>query len=137
MTGSGRSSGRERAGGLLSPSARDGIRLFNEGLFFEAHAALEGAWNAEERPVRVLYQGLLQVAVACLHLERGRLHQASIMLGRARPKLAPFVDRATDVDVHRLLRDVDLLEARLGDLPAGEPPPDLAGSFQIVIVGGR
>lgn len=55
----------------LPPDARRGIDLFNLGEYFEAHEWLEAAWNQEPGPARDLYQGLLQIAVAYLQIERG------------------------------------------------------------------
>ena len=38
----------------LHPRAAEGLRLFNAGKYFEAHEALEDAWNAEKGEVREL-----------------------------------------------------------------------------------
>src|SRR6185503_4609752 len=50
----------------LHPQAAEGLRLFNAGKYFEAHEALEDAWNEEAGPVRDLYRGVLQIAVVYL-----------------------------------------------------------------------
>lgn len=55
----------------LHPDASRGIELFNHGEYFEAHELLEAAWNEDPGPARDLYQGLLQIAVAYLQIERG------------------------------------------------------------------
>ncbi|HWQ84409.1 MAG TPA: DUF309 domain-containing protein, partial [Anaerolineales bacterium] len=55
----------------LHARARKGLELFNAGEYFEAHEELEAAWNADPGPGRALYQGVLQVAVAYLQIERG------------------------------------------------------------------
>lgn len=54
----------------LPHHAQEGLRLFNEGQYFEAHEALELAWRAETRPIRDLYRGILQAAVVYLHMRR-------------------------------------------------------------------
>ena len=46
------------------------LRLFNAGEYFEAHEALEEAWNEEHSQVRDLYRGILQIAVVYLHITR-------------------------------------------------------------------
>lgn len=56
--------------GALHPKAIEGMQLFNEGKFFEAHEELETAWNEEAGPIRDLYRGILQIAVTCLHITR-------------------------------------------------------------------
>ncbi len=60
----------------LHPQAAEGIRLFNAGEFFEAHEALETAWNDERGKVRDLYKGILQIAVVYLHIMRGNYEGA-------------------------------------------------------------
>jgi predicted metal-dependent hydrolase len=40
----------------------EGIRRFDAGRFFEAHEVWEDAWREEEGEVRLLLQGLIQVA---------------------------------------------------------------------------
>src|SRR2546425_1126991 len=47
-----------------SDSFRDGIRLFNEEYFFEAHEHLEGLWHKERGEPRQFLQGLIQICAA-------------------------------------------------------------------------
>jgi predicted metal-dependent hydrolase len=54
----------------LHPQAAEGLRLFNAGEYFEAHEALEDAWNAETGEVRNLYRGILQIAWCISHHAR-------------------------------------------------------------------
>jgi len=56
--------------GTLHPRAREGLQLFNSGEYFEAHEALEDAWNAEQGDAKNLYRGVLQTAVVYLHITR-------------------------------------------------------------------
>jgi predicted metal-dependent hydrolase len=44
---------------------RKGAALYGKGRFWEAHEAWEEAWLVEEDEVRVLLQGLIQVAAGC------------------------------------------------------------------------
>ena len=67
----------------LSDLARAGIELFNQGEYFEQHELLEQAWLAEPRPIREMYQGILQVGVAFLQLERQNWPGAIKLLRRA------------------------------------------------------
>jgi uncharacterized protein len=67
-----------------------GIRLFNRGDFFEAHEVWEQEWKITEGAERIFYQGLIQSAVALLHIKRGNYAGAlSVYLKSAR-KLAAF-----------------------------------------------
>jgi len=74
-------------GAPLSPLAREGIEEFNRGEYFEQHELLEQAWLAEPRPIREMYQGLLQVGVAFLQIERNNWPGAIKMFRRGLPRL--------------------------------------------------
>lgn len=81
----------------------EGIALFNRGAYFEQHEVLEVLWRAEPRPVRRLYQGILQIGVAFHHLRRHNHHGAVYMLTRGSAYLAPFSPACQTVDVAALL----------------------------------
>jgi len=87
------------------PLLVEGVRLFNAGLWFEAHEVLEDAWRAEPGEVRHLYQGLLQVGVGLLHASRGNLTGALNLLDRGMARLRPFAPRCLGLEVDALLRD--------------------------------
>jgi predicted metal-dependent hydrolase len=89
----------------LPPAALAGMRLFNAGEFFEAHEQLEAAWRAEPGPIRNLYQGVLQIAVAYLHITRDNYAGAIKVYGRALKWLDPLPDVCQGVDVAQLKRD--------------------------------
>lgn len=81
----------------------EGVAQFNRGEFFEQHETIEGLWRAEQRDVRRLYQGILQVGVAFHHLRRRNYHGAVYMLTRGPEYLRPFAPRCQGVDVAGLL----------------------------------
>ena len=81
----------------------DGIEQFNRGEYFEQHETLEELWRAETRPVRRLYQGILQIGVAFHHLRRHNHHGTVYMLTRGSMYLEPFAPRCQRVDVAALL----------------------------------
>ena len=85
------------------PLLRRGIEQFNAGEFFDQHETLEDLWRAEPRPVRRLYQGILQIGVAMYHLQRGNHHGATVMLTRGTGHLRPFAPVCQGVDVADLL----------------------------------
>jgi hypothetical protein len=47
------------------------VDLWDEERFFEAHEVLEGVWHQAPDPDRLFWQGIIQVAVACCHHQRG------------------------------------------------------------------
>jgi uncharacterized protein len=87
------------------PALLEGIAQFNRGEFFEQHETLELLWRAESRTVRYLYQGILQIGVAFLHLRRLNHHGTVYMLTRGPGYLAPFTPRCQRIDVQALLDD--------------------------------
>jgi predicted metal-dependent hydrolase len=104
----------------LSALALDGLALFNAGEYFEAHEALEHAWNAEPGPTRELYRGILQVAVAFLQIERRNYRGAVKMMMRLRQWLDPLPDECQGVDVAQLRADAQAAREHLEALGEGQ-----------------
>lgn len=125
---------RAAADGDLSELAWHGIELFNRGEYFEAHEELEHAWNAETGPARDLYQGLLQVAVAYLHITRRNYNGAIKMFLRARQWLDPLPGVYRGVDVAGLRQDAALARAALEALGADKMAEFDAGALKPVRV---
>lgn len=86
----------------LHPQAAEGIRLFNAGEYFEAHEALENAWNAEPGKVRDLYRGILQIAVVYLHITRGNYDGAVKVYVRSQRWLKDWSDICRGIRVEEL-----------------------------------
>ena len=91
--------------GALHPQAREGLRLFNAGEYFEAHEALENAWNAEEGDAKNLYRGILQVAVTYLHITRGNYNGAVKVYERSKKWLGGLPIICKGVHVGQLRKD--------------------------------
>ena len=53
------------------PRFQQGLELFNAGEWYAAHDLFEELWHETADPERRSLQGILQVAVAQLHLQRG------------------------------------------------------------------
>src|SRR5512136_1702278 len=97
----------EGCAGTPSPLVMKGIEEFNRGEFFEQHESLEAAWRAEPRPVRELYQGILQVGVACYQIERANLPGALKLFERGLRRLRRFTPECLGIDVSRLIADAE------------------------------
>ncbi|MFN2237777.1 MAG: DUF309 domain-containing protein [Thermoanaerobaculia bacterium] len=97
---------------------REGIRLFNEGLFWEAHEAWEAIWLVAAPPEKQFVQGLIQVAAAWHHVGRRNRIGATRLATRALARLEPFeqdywrLDRTVAVEATRRLSSA--LEAEGG-----------------------
>ena len=88
---------------LPPPLLREAVAQFNRGEYFEQHETLEILWRADPRPVRQLYQGILQIGVAFHHLRRRNYHGVVYMLTRGSTYLRPFAPTCQGVDVGALL----------------------------------
>jgi uncharacterized protein len=67
-----------------------GIRLFNQGRFFEAHEVWEELWKTAEGDKRIFYQGIIQAAAALVHMQRGNYKGGISVYLKSRPKLDQF-----------------------------------------------
>jgi predicted metal-dependent hydrolase len=65
-----------------------GLELFNAGGFFECHEAWEAVWKVSVSAEKLFLQGLIQVAAALVHVQRGNLRGAIALYRKARDKLA-------------------------------------------------
>lgn len=100
------------------PALVQAVREFNAGEYFQCHETLEHAWLHEPGYIRVLWQGIIQVSVACFHITRGNGEGARKIWTAALLNLAPFPDRCHGVNVASLRAQTDAcLKAilRLGD----------------------
>lgn len=86
----------------LHPEAAVGVAEFNAGHYFEQHEHFELAWGAEQRPIRDLYQGILQVGLAFLQIEQGNWAGALKMFRRGLPRLRDLPPVCQGVDVASL-----------------------------------
>jgi hypothetical protein len=108
----------------------DGIRLFNAGEFYECHEALEALWLEEKRPIRYLYQGILQIGVGFHHLSNGNFRGARLLLENGIAKVDRFQPSCMGVDTGRLRDEAQacldsLLELgpeRIGEFAWGTVP---------------
>lgn len=105
----------------LPPNALDAIRLFNAGEYYKQHDLLEALWRAEPRPIRRLYQGILEIGVAYYQITRGNRRGALKMLRRGLRWLDQFPNACQSVDVARLRADARAVQAALA------ASPDLSG----------
>lgn len=100
----------------LPTLAEEGLREFNRGAFFEQHELLEEAWRAEKRPIRELYQGILQVGVAFYQIELGNWHGAIKTFRRGLPKLRKLPPICQGIDLDQFLAAVESIHREVSQL---------------------
>jgi len=88
--------------GILHPQAKKGLELFNAGEYFEAHEALEAAWNTEQGVAKNLYRGILQIAVVYLHITRGNYNGAVKVYERSQKWLGNLPDKCKGIHLEEL-----------------------------------
>jgi uncharacterized protein len=102
-----------------------GVARWDAQRYFEAHELLELAWKLGPASDRDLWKGVIQVAVAGVHLQRGNRIGARRLLDRALERLErqPDVHRGIDVaELRRTARSArDVLDA--GEVPAADWGP--------------
>lgn len=76
-----------------------GKGLWNQQRFFEAHECLEAVWHASPSVDRDLWQGVIQVAVAEVHRQRGNPSGAATLCRRAETRLRAYPEQHRGIDV--------------------------------------
>ena len=97
----------------LSAEARRGLLEFNAGDYFEQHEHLETAWRAEARPIRAMYQGILQIGLAFLQIERNNWPGAVKMFRRGLPRLRPLPNVCQGVNLAALCGAAEAIHAEI------------------------
>ena len=102
---------------------RQGIDEFNRELFYRCHETLEDVWKEEQRPIRLLYQGILQIGVGYFHIKQGNWRGAVKVIERGIPKAAQFRPACQGIDVSDLVAQAQAIHAELlalGEARIGE-----------------
>jgi predicted metal-dependent hydrolase len=97
----------DECAGSLHPKAMEGLQLFNERKFFEAHEALEAAWIGETGAIRNLYKGILQAGVTYLHIMRGNYDGAIKVHRRSQKWIREWPDLCRGIHVQLLKSDLE------------------------------
>jgi predicted metal-dependent hydrolase len=105
------------------PALLQGIAEFNSGRYWECHETLEALWRAEPRPVRELYQGILQIGVGFHHLRERNRAGTLKCLRRGLPRLRSLPPVCQGVSLPGL-RDAAL---RIHDRVAAIADEDMSG----------
>ncbi|MGE0353547.1 MAG: DUF309 domain-containing protein [Gemmatimonadales bacterium] len=83
------------------PALRQFLELFNRGEYWESHEALEPAWQASRSE---FYHGLILLASALVHWQRGNRHGLISQMAKALRALEPYAPVHAGIDVGRLVR---------------------------------
>ncbi len=107
----------------IDPRFPPAIDLFNRGAWYEAHDAFEELWHESTSPERRLLQGIIQIAVAHVHLERGNRRGAIMLLGEAVGRLSAAASGDLGLNLPLLCNQARLrLEALQQDMDPDQLP---------------
>ena len=84
----------------------DGIALFNDGDYFEAHEVWEDAWHMASGVKHEFYQGLIQCAVALEHYRRANPRGVVSLAKSYPPKFKNVPPTFMGLDVKQFLDDM-------------------------------
>jgi uncharacterized protein len=101
---------------------QEGLRLFNERHFFEAHEVLEDAWHIERGESRLFLQGLIQLCAAFHHFQNGNLRGAAELLQRGADKIRRYPEGYRGLETARLLREADAFRSKAERMRDGQEP---------------
>lgn len=101
----------------LSEFAQKGVTAFNQGGYFEQHEFFEEAWKQESRPIREIYQGILQIGLAFLQIERGNWAGAIKMFRRGMPRLRRLAPVCQGVKIGKFREDAAAIYEEILKLP--------------------
>ncbi len=101
----------------------EGLELIRAGAYFEAHEELEDEWRDAPAEERDFLQGLVHVAVAWLHATRSNRPGCERQLEKAARRLGPYRPTHRDVDVDRVLEDVEHARGLVAGGSLALPPP--------------
>jgi uncharacterized protein len=117
------------------PALCQGVAQFNAGAYWECHETLEELWRAEEREIRDLYQGILQVGVAFHHLKQDNYAGALKLFRRGLPRLRDLPDICQGVHVRDLRVAARRIHDRAVELGA-ERVHELDIPFPVIVIDG-
>lgn len=114
--------------GFDCAALRDFVRLFDSGEFFASHEVLEARWLRTRDPFE---QGLIILASAFVHRDRGNAHGTRRQLEKALRYFAPYPPMHRGIDVAGLRSHAVAALERLRAEPEGSPetllrPPRLS-----------
>ncbi|MEB3256340.1 MAG: DUF309 domain-containing protein [Synechococcaceae cyanobacterium] len=112
------SAGEEERRLIADPRFQESVRLFNDAQWYACHDGFEELWHETQGPMRPVLQGLLQIAVAELHGERGNQRGATVLMGEGLGRLQGCGDGALGLALEPLRR---CAQARLQALQTGQP----------------
>ena len=112
---------------MADPRFSESVALFNAGEWYPCHDGFEELWHECQGPSRKALQGILQIAVSQLHLQRGNTRGATVLLGEGLGRLQAYGPVQLGLDLNHLRSGAQAwLQALQQQRPVDSlPPPQL------------
>lgn len=81
----------------------EGIRLFNDRKFWEAHETFEDVWRAQKGDAKKLVQGFVQAAAALSYIAKRRYESILYLLDKSVEKLSAMKDFLPGLEISSLI----------------------------------
>lgn len=104
---------------MLPAQFWQGVEAFNQEEFYACHDILEALWLEAAALERNFYQGILQIAVACYHLNSGNWQGCVTLLGEGSRRLHSYQPDWEGIDVAQLVAESQELLQALQQCGAG------------------
>ena len=88
---------------------QEGLNYFQSGDYFEAHESWEELWSDFYLEDRKFIQGLIQLSVSFVHLERGNMNGAKSLLNKSIEKFQLFSGVHRNVNLESLIRQIKVV----------------------------
>ena len=111
----------------------EGIALFNEGEWFEAHEVWEDIWRLATGERKRFYQGLIQCAVTIEHVRRGNPRGVQSVFSTAVPKFKGLPEVYMGLHVSRLVEAIRQWVQPVLDLPREKFEPGLGRGLKLPV----
>ena len=94
---------------VAGKSIYDGLKLFNDGAYFEAHDFFENFWQDKQNEFTQLYHGLTNISVGAYHLACRNLDGALSQLNRGLERLEIYPDEILGINLSQFRLDINYL----------------------------
>ncbi len=91
----------------------EGIKLFNDGSYFEAHDYFEELWNCSSGKEREFYQGLVQVSVGAFHFSSQNFEGAFSQFSKGVKKLEQYSNNYKNLNLLQFRHDINFLSKEI------------------------
>ena len=118
----------------FGPRFLEGVEHFNAREFWDAHESWEELWLAASSDLEQYLQGLIQLAAAYHHLQRGTLSGGIRLFDAALRRLEPFAESCCGIERHHAVAAAAVDRQWAADQLAAGPARPFDGVYRRLVV---